>query len=111
MIQHDDLPWMPVSPGFELKLLRGGDDDDVCPGGPERGPERHGGRRFRDGERGFEGHKHGDLRRRGGGHGGDHGQRGHDHPGQPIEDLGLELSPTKLSVPWAGRSIVARPFM
>jgi quercetin dioxygenase-like cupin family protein len=24
------LPWMPVAPGFDLKLVRGGDDDDTC---------------------------------------------------------------------------------
>lgn len=29
MHEHDPLPWMPVSPGFELKLLRGGGDDDA----------------------------------------------------------------------------------
>jgi quercetin dioxygenase-like cupin family protein len=29
MIDHEALPWMPVSPGFELKLLRGGGDDDT----------------------------------------------------------------------------------
>ena len=29
MIDHEVLPWMPVSPGLELKLLRGGDDDDT----------------------------------------------------------------------------------
>lgn len=29
MTQQGDLPWMPVSAGFELKLLRGGGDDDA----------------------------------------------------------------------------------
>ncbi len=29
MNEHDHLPWQPVSPGFSLKLLRGGGDDDT----------------------------------------------------------------------------------
>lgn len=29
MKNHDSLPWQPISPGFSLKVLRGGDDDDT----------------------------------------------------------------------------------
>jgi 2,4'-dihydroxyacetophenone dioxygenase len=29
MNNHDALPWQPVAPGFSLKLLRGGADDDT----------------------------------------------------------------------------------
>lgn len=29
MDDHDRLPWQPISPGFSLKLLRGGGDDDT----------------------------------------------------------------------------------
>jgi len=29
MNDHSHLPWQPVSPGFSLKLLRGGGDDDT----------------------------------------------------------------------------------
>jgi 2,4'-dihydroxyacetophenone dioxygenase len=29
MTDHHSLPWQPISPGFSLKLLRGGSDDDT----------------------------------------------------------------------------------
>jgi 2,4'-dihydroxyacetophenone dioxygenase len=29
MNRHETLPWQPVSPGFSLKVLRGGGDDDT----------------------------------------------------------------------------------
>jgi quercetin dioxygenase-like cupin family protein len=29
MVDHESLPWQPISPGFSLKVLRGGSDDDT----------------------------------------------------------------------------------